>query len=205
MDYSYNYELVINLFINPYRIIDNKRMNYNGMFHRFICEVNSLEDYRNETNCLQSFKFSFKSTEILSLRNCSIQVYQFQDDCGIPDIPFQASTRIQDKTILYYPTVRKNYRMIGENIINCLFEGDWDNKPPIFEPIERGDMNGIDMKSSLYKRVEYQNFEYFNGTEVAVINSKIVFQCNNGENSSKILVSICHENRLWIGDDLKCK
>ncbi len=61
------------------------------------------------------------------------------------------------------------------------------------------------MTSKLYKDFKLENFEYFNKTEVAVIDSKIIFKCYNEENSSKPHVSICNENGLWIGDDFKCK
>jgi hypothetical protein len=78
-------------------------------------------------------------------------------------------------------------------------------KPPIFEPIIKCNSNEIDMTSKLYKDFKLENFEYFNKTEVAVIDSKIIFKCYNEENSSKPHVSICNENGLWIGDDFKCK
>ncbi len=61
------------------------------------------------------------------------------------------------------------------------------------------------MTSKLYKEFKLENFEYFNKTEVAVIDSKIIFKCYNEGNLSQTHVSICNENGLWIGDDLKCK
>jgi hypothetical protein len=96
--------------------------------------------------------------------------------------------------------------MIGDNVINCLYEGNWDKELPIFEPIIKCNTNEIDMNSSLYKSIKFENFEYFfNESQVAAIDSKILFECNNEQNSFKILGSICNENGLWIGDDFKCK
>jgi hypothetical protein len=95
--------------------------------------------------------------------------------------------------------------MIGDGVITCLNEGNWDKEPPIFEPIIKCNTNEINMTSKLYKEFKLENFEFFNKTEVAVIDSKIIFKCYNEENSSQTHVSICNENGLWIGDDLKCK
>jgi hypothetical protein len=95
--------------------------------------------------------------------------------------------------------------MIVDSVITWLFEGNSNREPPIFEPIIKCNTDEIDMNSDLYKRIKLENFEFFNKTQVAVIDSKILFQYNNEENSSKIHVSICNENGLWIGNDLKCK
>ncbi len=61
------------------------------------------------------------------------------------------------------------------------------------------------MNSSLYKSIKRESFEFFNKTQIAVIDSKILFEYNNEESSSKVLVQICNEIGLWIGDDFKCK
>jgi hypothetical protein len=83
------------------------------------------------------------------------------------------------------------------------FNGNWNKDSPIFEPEIQ--CNLTNFNSSTYKSIKFLDLQSFNETKVAVINSKVLFQCNNGENSSKILVSICNENGSWIGDDFNCK
>jgi hypothetical protein len=95
--------------------------------------------------------------------------------------------------------------LIGDNTINCLFEGNWDKEPPLFEPIFQCNTSHIDLESKIYKKIELKDLDLFNGTEVAVHNSKIIFECNFGNKISKTLVSVCDENGFWIGDDYKCK
>jgi hypothetical protein len=93
--------------------------------------------------------------------------------------------------------------MIGENTINCISEGNWDKEPPIFEPTIKCISTNFNL--SAYKSIKFENFEFFNETQVAVIGSRIKFKCNDSGNSSKFLVSICDENGSWIGDDFNCK
>ncbi len=54
------------------------------------------------------------------------------------------------------------------------------------------------MNWTLYNFIDPQNFEFFNETKVAVIESRIKFKCNDSGNCSKFLVSISHENGLWV-------
>ncbi len=42
--------------------------------------------------------------------------------------------------------------------------------------------NQIERNSSIYKLIKFRNFEFFNKTQVAVIDSKILFKCINEEN-----------------------
>ncbi len=203
-----NDEFSINLFIADYLICTIKISTsslssiYVSNSWVFICELNSLEGYKKEKFIPQSMHFSFKSDKIFSLSICRILVYEFGDKCKTPDIPFPASIRrLDQRRIQFYENSQeKKYRIIGETILKCTFEGYWDNEPPIFEPIIQCNIN-----SSAYKSIQFQDFEFFNETEVAVIDSKIIFQCNNEENSSKFLVAKCDKNGLWVGDDYKCK
>jgi hypothetical protein len=41
------------------------------------------------------------------------------------------------------------------------------------------------MTSKLYKELKLENFEYFNKTQVAVIDCKVIFKCYNKENLSQ--------------------
>ncbi len=169
----------------------------------FTCELKYPDYYMNETDIPKSLEFTFKSEKEFELRICSIYVYQFHNDCGIPDKPSHSTFEITNKTVKYYPN--SGYRLIGDNTINCLFEGNWDKEPPLFEPIFQCNTSDIDLKSKIYKKIELKDSELFNGTEVAVNNSKIVFQCDFGNKTSKTLVSVCDENGFWIRDDYKCK
>ncbi len=203
-------ELNCTLSISPHRncVLVKKTPYPAGHKWIFICEFKSFEDYKNETISPTIIKFSFKSEKNFYLGICGIRIYQFQNDCGIPDKPLHASyNRLNDTSFEYFPTLQRNkHLMIGDNVINCLYEGNWDKELPIFEPIIKCNTNEIDMNSSLYKSIKFENFEYFfNESQVAVIDSKILFECNNEQNSFKILGSICNENGLWIGDDFKCK
>ncbi len=203
-------ELDVNLSISRHRncVIDERtELSLERHFWMFICEFKSLEDYKNDNNNFQSIEFSFKSEKIFQLGICGINVYQFQYDCGIPDLPLHASyNRRDDKSFEYFLIPQKmKYRMIGDSVVTCLYSGNWDKEPPIFEPIIKCNTNEIVMNSGIYKSIKLENFEFFNKTQVAVIDSKILFECNNEENSFKIYVSICNENGLWIGHDLKCK
>jgi hypothetical protein len=196
-------QLEVNLFINSYRycIID-KQIKGNKNFWRFICEYNSLEDYQNDTIIPQSLNFSFKSEKIFSLSICEILVYKFQDDCGKPDEPLHSSIRYNGKRVVYFSTQKRRYRLIGHNITNCV-EGNWDKEAPVLELIQCS-VDQIDLSSSVYKSIKLRNFELIDENKGAVVNSRIEFQCNYGENSSKILSAICDESGLWIGDDYKC-
>ncbi len=172
----------------------------------FLCELNSLEDYDKETIIPNSMRFSFKSEKKFLLRICKILVYRFEDECGVPDIPIGASILRSDdrRTIqIFIPSNGKRYRTIGDNTLKCTFDGNWDKEPPIFEPEIQCNFTNFNL--SAYKRIKFLDLEFFNETKVAVINTKALFQCNNEENSSKILVSICNENGLWTGDDFNCK
>ncbi len=178
----------------------------NLTYWEFLCEINSLEDYNKETIIPNSMRFSFKSEIKFRLRICKILVYRFEDKCGIPDIPIGAEILRSDdeRTIeILGPSHGKRYRIIGENTLKCTFDGNWDKEPPIFEPEIQCNLRNLN--SSTYKRIKFLDLEFFNETEVAVINSKVLFECNNEENSSKIRVSICNENGLWVGDDFNCK
>jgi hypothetical protein len=200
-------ELNITLSLSPYRkCIVDERTEYSNhtYFWTFICEFNSLRDYRISQF---SILFLFVSEKIFQLAICGINVYHFQNECGIPDVPLHGSYYRRDvKSIEYFPTHQRNkHLMIGDGVITCLHEGNWDKEPPIFEPIIKCNTNEIDMTSKLYKDFKLENFEFFNKTQVGVIDSKIIFKCYNEENSSKSHVSICNENGLWVGDDFKCK
>jgi hypothetical protein len=207
-------ELNITLSLSPYRkCIVDKRIEYSNPTHfwTFICELNSSRDYGILAN---SIEFLFISEKIFQLSNgvngvnvIGVNVYHFQNNCGTPDVPLYASYKRRDsKTLEYFPTSHRNkHHIIGKGVITCLYEGNWDKEPPIFEPIIKCNTNEIDMTSKLYKDFKLENFEYFNKTEVAVIDSKIILKCYNEENSSQTHVSICNENGLWIGDNLKCK
>jgi hypothetical protein len=159
--------------------------------------------YKNETDISKSLEFTFKSEKEFELQINLISVYQFQNDCGIPDKPLHSTFEIMNKTVKYYPDLR--YRIIGDNTIKCISDGNWDKEPPLFEPIFQCNTSHIDFKSKIYKKIELQDLELFNGTEVAVNNSKIIFECDFGNKTSKTLVSVCDENGFWIGDDYKCK
>jgi hypothetical protein len=182
---------------------------YNNIYVTIICELNKFADNAKEMlENPQSIEFSFESEKVFDTRICNLFVYQFEHNCGTPDTPLQATTNIQNsnKILVFLPIPqRKQYRLIGDNTINCISEGNWDKEPPILEPIIQCNTTDIDLNSSIYKSIQLQNLEFFNRTEVAVIDSKIMFQCNNGENSSKIQVSLCNANGKWIGDDYKCK
>ncbi len=200
-------ELNITLSLSPYRkcIVDQRTEYSNHMhFWTFICELNSSRDYEILPN---SMEFLFISEKIFRLAICGINVYHFQNECGVPDVPLHASYyRRGFKSFEYFPTNQRNrHLMIGDGVITCLYEGNWDKEPPIFEPIIKCNTNEIDMTSKLYTDFKLENFEFFNKTEVAVIDSQIIFKCYNEENSSKPHVSICNEKGLWIGDNLKCK
>jgi len=67
-----------------------------------------------------------------------IYVYQFLDNCGILDILLQASTvtLTTQRSVVFYPTPQKReYRMIGDSTMTCIFDGNWDRDPPLFEPV----------------------------------------------------------------------
>ncbi len=202
-------ELNCTLSISPYRncVLVKKTIYSAGYRWIFICEFKSFEDYNNETIRPTIIKFSFKSEKNFYLEICGIRIYQFANDCGIPDTPLHASyNRLNDTSFKYFPNVQRNkHHMIGDSGITCLYEGNWDKEPPIFEPIIKCNTDQIERNSSVYKIIKFGNFEFFNKTEVAVNNSKILFKCINEENSFKIHVLLCNENGLWIGDDLKCK
>jgi hypothetical protein len=203
-------ELNITLSLSPYRkCIVDKRTEYSNHTHfwTFICELNSSRD--NET-LPNSIEFLFISEKNFQLAICGINVYYFEEDCSTPDMPLYASyNRTDSKTIEYFPnsdfSARNKYHIIGNEVITCLYEGNWDNEPPIFEPIIKCNADVIDMNSTLYKIIKFVNIKYFNKTQVGVIDSKIIFKCYNEENLAKPHVLICNENGSWIGDDFKCK
>jgi hypothetical protein len=74
---------------------------------------------------------SFNWKKVFKLKLCNLYVFQFEDDCGIPDIPLHSSTQNSGKTVEFYPTIQQRYWMIGENTINCISEGNWYKEPPI--------------------------------------------------------------------------
>ncbi len=203
-------ELNVKLSISPYRncAIVNKKTQSNKLYKwTFVCELESFEDYKNETIFPTIMKFSFKSEKIFYLEICRIQVHRFQDSCGAPDIPLHASYNpLNDTSFEYFPIDQRNkHRMIGDGVITCSYEGNWDKEPPIFEPIIKCNTNEIDMNSSLYKIIKLYQYEFFNKTQVAVIDSKIFFKCNNEANLSKLNYLTCNEYGSWIGGDFKCK
>ncbi len=211
--------LKINLFVSPYsnciseRIPLRNREDWSEYHQIFVCEFNSFEDYNKEIVIPNSMRFSFKSEYEFLLRICKIFVYEFEVDCGFPDLPIGASIRGDhwvhafsddyNRTIeILGPSHGKRYRIIGENTLKCT-GGYWDKEPPIFEPEIQCNFTNFNL--STYKSIKFENLEFFNETQVAVIDSKVLFQCNNGDNSSKSRVSICNENGSWIGDDFNCK
>jgi hypothetical protein len=207
LNYHQNKDMSINILINANRIciIDELHSDSNSKrsFLKIVCELKSFEDYKNESFIEQSLQLTFKSEYFFKLEICNIFVYQFQDDCGFPDIPLHSTIEKVNKTVKFYPN--SGYRLIGDNTINCLFEGNWDKEPPILEPIIQCNTEDIDLNSSIYKSIKFQKLEFFNGTEVAVIGTEILFECNDEKNSSEILVSFCGGNGSWIGSDYKCK
>lgn len=200
-------ELSVYLSIDRNRnCIVDERITYSLVEHEliFICELNPLENYKNETNNPQSVYLRFESKKFFELSFCGLNVIDFQDGCGTPDVPLDVSYNLLDnKSIEYSPNLQK-YRMIGDGVITCLYEGNWNKAPPIFEPIAKCKTDKIELNSTVYKIVKFENFIFFNKTQVAVIDSKILFQCNE-ENSSKIFVLTCNHTGLWTGDDFKCK
>jgi hypothetical protein len=201
-------KMFINLFFNNrICIIDQKSHSYDlvksDLEIKFGCEFKSFQDYKNEAHIQESLQFTFKSEYFFNLKICDIFVYQYEDDCGFPDIPLHSTIEKVNNTVKFYPD--SGYRLIGDNTINCLFEGNWDKEPPILEPIIKCNTSDIDLESKVYKKIELKDLGHFNGSEVAVNNSKIVFQCDFGNKRSKTLVSVCDENGFWSGDDYKCK
>jgi hypothetical protein len=210
--------LNVTLFISPYRKCKVEKFvtsipTNDLKTDLFFCELESVEGAQKEAIYPPLIKFSFDSETMFKLRILSISAYYVEDDCDTPDIPLHASYYDYNyncttcrRSIKYYQKDDKNkYRMIGDSIINCVYEGNWDKEPPTFEPIIKCNTDQIEMSSTVYKIVKFENFYFFNQTRVAVIDSKILFQCYNEENSSKILVSTCNHTGLWTGDDFKCK
>jgi hypothetical protein len=153
------------LSISPYRncVVVNKDSILRNDKWLFNCESENIKYYKNETTIPTTIKFSFKSAKIFQLAICGIFVYHVHDDCGIPNIPLHASyIRINDKSIEYFPIPQRNkHRMIGDGVITCLYAGNGDKKPPIFEPIIKCSTDEIDMNSGLYKRIKFENYEFF--------------------------------------------
>ncbi len=145
-----------------------------------ICEIDSFDNYKNKKIIPNSILFYFKSEKKFQIAFYSINVYDFQDDCGTPDISLHASYKtINNNSIEFFPTPQRNeHHMIVNSVIMCLNEGNGDKEPPIFEPIIKCNINEIDMNSSLYRSIKRENFELFNKTQITVIDSKILFQCN---------------------------
>jgi hypothetical protein len=205
--------LNLTLFISPYReCIAEKIANYSKfLIAFFICELKSVEGAQKEAIYPPLIRFSFDSGIIFKLIIMKISAYYVEDDCGTPDTPLHASYYHYNcttclRSIKYYQKDQKSkYRMTDESIINCVYEGNWDKEPSTLEPIIKCNTDQIEMNSSIYKIIGLENFEVFNKTQVAVIDSKILFQCNNEENSSKNYLLTCNESSLWIGDDLECK
>jgi len=76
---------------------------------------------------------------------------------------------------------------------------------PILKPIIQCSIEDLSLNTSHFKNIQFQNFEVFNETEVAVVHSKIYYECNDRGNSSEIIVLSCNQNGLWIGDQNKCR
>lgn len=204
-------ELSVNAFVNSYRncIVGTKSPSYVNKTHLdFICELKSFENYNKETQDLpNSIKFWFRSNKKFELKICRILVSKFQDDCGLPDIPLHAKSKYTGTNIYYYPSDEKRHEILGgeqDKTIRCLFEGNWDKDLPLIKSKIHCETNGLALNSSYVKSIEFHNFEYFNETKVAVIDSRIKYQCNNSENSSEIFVLFCSDNGLWIGDMHLC-
>jgi hypothetical protein len=171
----------------------------------FVCEFNSSENYKKEANNPQMINIYFRSKKFFKLSFCGLKVMNFQDGCGTPGVPLDASYRPLDNgSIEYFPNLQK-YRINDNRVITCLYEGNWNKEPPIFEPIVKCKTDKIELNSTVYKIVKFEKFYFFNNTKVAVIDSKILFQCYNEKNSSKIFVWTCDHKGLWTGDDFKCK
>jgi hypothetical protein len=204
-----NIDLNVHLSNGPYRncVVDTKHSYSN---HRkglaYSCEFNDLKDYENQLITVNSIEMSFKSENIFKLTIYGFDVFYFNDECGFPDVLLHASyNSLNDKSLQFFPIPQKNkHRMIGDSVITCAYEGKWDKEPPIFESIIKCNTDEIDRNPSL-KSIKRENFEFFNRTQVAVIDSMILFRCNNEQNSTKIHVLTCDQNGLWIGDDFKCK
>jgi hypothetical protein len=66
-------------------------------------------------------------------------------------MPLHASyNAINDNVIEFFPTPQRNeHRMIGYSVITCLYEGNWDKEPPIFELIIKYYLNAIMKKVHL--------------------------------------------------------
>ncbi len=79
-------EIQLKVFVTSFRncIVDETAF---GFGNRFVCELNSIEYSGSETNVPEVIQLSFNSKEVFKLRLCNLHVFQFQDDCGIPDIP----------------------------------------------------------------------------------------------------------------------
>jgi hypothetical protein len=201
-------DLIVNAFINKYRdcILFDKYLSTQKLYeYDFICELKSFESFKNETNDMtNSIQFSFKSEAKFKLKIEGITVYKLRKDCGTPDTPLHARYEIRDDIIYYYPLDDKKYKIVGDNTIKCLFEGNWDKDIPVLEPIVQCSTEHLDLNSSYFKRVEFENFEYLNETEVAVVDSRIKYWCQNYQNSSLIYILVCNEDGQWIGDKNKC-
>jgi hypothetical protein len=208
------------VYINKYRectlasrnwITSRRLTSYN-----IICESKSFNDFNEEKEDLpNSIKFSFKSEkeeELGIFKIFAISVYRFTNGCGIPDTPLHARYEMKENTVIYYSMDEERYKIIGNNTIKCLYDGNWDKEIPLIEPIVQCSTEELGLRSGNFKEVEFENFEFFNDREIAVIGSTIKYQCQksnsnsniNYENSSQIFVSICDENGLWIGDHNKC-
>ncbi len=128
-------EIQLKVFVTSLRncIVDEKYfMDYEkSFFYRFVCELNSTEYSGSETNAPEIIQLSFNWKKVFKLKLCNLYVFQFEDDCGIPDIPLHSSTQNSGKTVEFYPTIQQRYWMIGENTINCISEGNWYKEPPI--------------------------------------------------------------------------
>ncbi len=134
--------LTITLLTSPYCIFSSRKISklvdpqFVKYERTYYCDFRSFEDFKNEI-IPQMIKFSFKSEKIFDFEMHKIEVHRFQEDCGTPDVALYASyNRTDFKTFKYFPTSHRNkHHIIGDGVITCLYEGNWDKEPPIFEPI----------------------------------------------------------------------
>ena len=60
-------------------------------------------------------------------------------------------------------------------------------------------LNEFDFNSSDYKSYRLLGFEYFNETEVAIIDSRIEFDCNERVAPNQAFTVVCGSDGTWKG------
>ena len=162
---------------------------------------------------------SFKRLDSNSISICEIRLFYRKfhaiHRCGSPDTPLHSNVELiqygskYGQTPNYRFTCDHNFQLVGNQEVRCGISNYWLDEFPTCVPKVKCPVPPEAAYNQLITiRDLYINFYTFEGKEVAIPGSYIIYTCDDSQNSAKIMIGdsirVCNEVGQWSGIQPYC-